>query len=101
VAILGLSCDAFPLIDGGAVDLIQYEDGSAISYDPAAHVLTLALATGAAVRVVADGGARIEGDLHVTGAITADGDVKAGDISLTSHRHSGVSAGTAMTGAPL
>jgi phage baseplate assembly protein W len=52
-------------------------------------VLTLALATGAAVRVVADGGARIEGDLHVTGAITADGDVKAGDISLTSHRHSG------------
>jgi hypothetical protein len=34
VAILGLSCDAFPLIDGGAVDLIQYEDAAPSAMTP-------------------------------------------------------------------
>ncbi|WP_335617599.1 phage baseplate assembly protein [Komagataeibacter nataicola] len=39
-------------------------------------------------------------NVKVTGAITATGDVKAGNISLDSHTHSGVEAGSANTGAP-
>ncbi|MBO1326043.1 baseplate assembly protein [Acetobacter sp. TBRC 12305] len=38
--------------------------------------------------------------LNVQGAVSAGGDVKAGSISLESHTHSGVQAGSASTGAP-
>ncbi|KAB8122203.1 hypothetical protein D3W54_15960 (plasmid) [Komagataeibacter medellinensis] len=45
-------------------------------------------------------GVSINANVKVTGAITATGDIKAGNISLDSHTHSGVEAGSANTGAP-
>jgi hypothetical protein len=40
------------------------------------------------------------GDLTVAGDVLADGDVKAGDISLNSHKHGGVQGGAAKTNGP-
>lgn len=63
-------------------------------------------ASGHAVRIVGSGGITLDGPVHATGAITADstitakGDVKAGSISLQSHKHSGVQPGSGMTGGP-
>ena len=39
-------------------------------------------------------------NVHVTGALQVDGDVKAGAISLSNHIHSGVTAGAGVTGLP-
>lgn len=61
---------------------------------------------GKLVMQVAASGVTIEGDLSVTGnvkvdmSVVAQDDVKAGDISLTEHKHSGVKAGSDSTGAP-
>jgi phage baseplate assembly protein gpV len=38
--------------------------------------------------------------VNVAGAVTATGDVKAGSISLDSHKHSGVQTGSGNTGGP-
>lgn len=42
----------------------------------------------------------LNGNLQVNGRITSTGDVKAGDISLESHKHSGVESGGSTTGVP-
>jgi phage baseplate assembly protein V len=44
---------------------------------------------------------RVETDLHVTGEITAVGDVTGAGISLQTHKHGGVVAGGAQTGTPV
>lgn len=93
-----------PSNSGDAV-LIAFEDGSVIGYDMAAHALTVTLADGSAT-IDAPGGITINGPLAVTGDVTVDGgieasdDVTGGGVSLKSHRHSGVQAGGAQTGAP-
>lgn len=40
------------------------------------------------------------GDVNLTGTLTATGDVKAGSISLKTHKHGGVSPGGGTTGTP-
>lgn len=52
-----------------------------------------------AVTIQADS-AEIKCDLKVDGAITATGDIKAGSISLETHVHSEVQAGSDTTGTP-
>jgi phage baseplate assembly protein gpV len=46
-------------------------------------------------------GIAIGGDLHVAGRITADGDIRAGGVSLEQHLHTGVKAGSDMSGQPI
>ena len=65
------------------------------------------LAGGNIINVVAPGGvnittptATINGDLHVTGKITADNDVQTGNIKLGTHKHGGVQSGGSSTGGP-
>lgn len=107
VALRGLASNAFPKPGDEADDLVTYEDGAKLSYDMASHTLTYALPAGATFKVTAPGGTTIDGPLHCTGAITSDGDmtaqgdVKAGSISLKSHKHSGVAAGSAQSGGPV
>ena len=43
----------------------------------------------------------LTGDVHVTGSVVVSGDVVAGGISLDSHRHSGVKAGSDDTQEPV
>lgn len=112
LVIPGLYCDDFPppsrLPD---VVHIQFPDGSTIIYDHAAHAMTLTLADGT-LAISASGGVTITaplaitGDVSITGNVTVSGqldaseDVIGGGISLKDHKHSGVTAGGAMTGAP-
>lgn len=58
----------------------------------------IAISSPLVVKIEAD--AQITGNLSVGGSVTADGDVKAGSISLESHTHSGVQAGSSNTGKP-
>jgi len=43
----------------------------------------------------------LDGDVHITGETTADGDVTAEGISLHDHVHGGVQSGTSDTGPPV
>ena len=87
-------------------ELVEFEDGAQIGYDPEAHALTAILPAGATALIEAPGGLTIRGNLTVDGIITATGDVtgadvSAGGISLKSHKHTGVAAGGAQTGTPI
>lgn len=42
----------------------------------------------------------ITGDVTLNGTLTATGEIKSGSIPLTSHKHTGVQAGGATSGAP-
>ena len=59
------------------------------------------------VQIVVPGGATLTGDLTmtgnltVTGTVTASEDVTGGGISLKSHKHGGVQAGSAQSGDPV
>lgn len=101
VALRGLVSNAFVALGDSLTEIIEFLDGCALSYDPEAHALAFVLPGGATFRVVASGGTTLDGPLHCTGDISSDGDVKAGAISLTNHKHSGVAAGAAVSGVPL
>lgn len=107
VALLGLNNDTNPAPGSTLAELIEYEDGAVISYDPEAHVLSAILPDGATALVEAPGGltirgpVSIDGDVTVTGAITASENVTADGISLKSHRHGGVQGGASQTGTPV
>lgn len=89
--------------------VVEFEDGAVIRYS-----LTdgLVAELPGKARVVAPGGLDLVADVAITGALTvsetidAQGlirstdDVKAGDVSLASHKHGQVSAGQAKTGGP-
>ena len=98
MVLCGLVGDDFPAPSADPIDLIAFEDGSKLSYDAEAGELVLELA--GKMRIVAPDGLAIEGDVDVTGTITASEDAVADGISLKSHTHGGVQAGGASTGAP-
>lgn len=106
IALIGIYSDAFPAPGSTLAELIEYEDGAVIGYDPEGHALTAILPAGATAEVEAPGGitlrgpVTIEGDVTLNGKMDATGDVKAGGISLKTHKHGGVQAGGAQTGAP-
>jgi phage baseplate assembly protein V len=102
-----LNCDAYPPPAADGRTLILFDDGCEISYDPDGHRLAATLPAGGVVDLVAPGGVNITGDLKVTGKISgsqdivAEGDVQAGDISLKTHPHELVKAGTDRSGKPV
>lgn len=102
----GLHSSQIPAPIDEPVALLRFKDGASLSYDPDAHELLLQLPSGATTVLVSDGGVDIQGDVSITGAltvsqtVTADDDVIGGGKSLKSHRHTGVQAGSAQTGAP-
>lgn len=99
VALRGLDCNAFPPIGDAARELIQFEDGAIVAYDPAAHKLEVVLPAGATVSIVAPGGVTLDCDVRITGDLLVEGkadvadDVKAGTVSLQHHKHLGVQPG--------
>lgn len=100
----GLVCEAFEAPSSDPLDLIDFEDGSKLTYDAEASELVLNL-TGK-MKIVAPDGLRIEadveihGDVDVTGTVTATTDVIGSGKSLKSHTHGGVYAGGANTSGP-
>lgn len=76
-----------------------FEDGCMIAYDIASHHLSAVLPEGGTANIVAN--VTIDGTLHVTKNITTDADVKAGEISLKTHKTSGVRSGGDTSGVPV
>lgn len=97
----GLHSNANPPPIDEPVALLRFNDGAVLSYDPDAHELLMQLPSGATTVLVSDGGVDIQGDVSITGTLTASEDVIGGGKSLKSHRHSGVSAGGSQTGTPV
>lgn len=112
-ALRGIHFDDFPAAGDSKRELIKFDDGAVIAYDPEAHKLEAVLPDGATVSIVAPGGVTIDADVRITGDlqvdgkihadsnVEADGDVKAGNISLTHHKHPGVQAGASQTQEPV
>lgn len=100
VAMRGIASTANPPAGDSLRELIRFQDGAVIAYDPVAHALEAILPGGATAMIQADGGITLIGDVTLTGTLTASGDVIASGISLTGHAHGGVQAGGASTGAP-
>lgn len=100
VAIPGIYSTAFPAPGNGTREFIRFEDDAEFGYDPESGEADVSLPVGGKLRIVADGGVSIEGDLDVTGTITATEDVTASGVSLTGHTHPGVQSGGSDTGPP-
>jgi phage baseplate assembly protein V len=100
VALAGIDQAAFQLPAAGLTELIEFEDGARIAYDPEGHALTAILPVGGTALIEAPGGLTIRGDVIVEGKLTASDDVFGGGISLKNHKHGGVQAGGAQTGTP-
>lgn len=97
----GLHSAPFPAPSDEPVALIRFSDGAAMAYDPLSHELLLQLPSGATTVLVSDGGVDIVGDVNLTGKLIASDDVIADGKSLKTHKHNGVQAGSAQTGAPV
>lgn len=71
---------------------LRSDDGTTfVELDPAGQVVT----------ITAPGGLTINADVTVNGKITTTGDVTANGTSVHTHKHGGVTAGGAQTGAPV
>ncbi|AUW59434.1 phage baseplate assembly protein V [Sphingobium sp. SCG-1] len=99
VILRGIYSDVFPPLATDGRLSFATPDGTTIEYDPATHAMTIVLAAGS-LSITAPEGVSVTGDLDVTGKITATTDVVGGGISLKNHKHGGVQAGGAQTGAP-
>ena len=106
VALLGLSSNEFPPAGDSLRELVEFEDGAVLAYDPEAHLLEAILPAGGALRVEAPAGVTIVGDVAIEGNVTIEGgvestdDIIAGGISLMTHTHGGVQTGGSETGEP-
>lgn len=97
--ILGsLDSDANPAASSLHQAVLAAADGLRVEYDVASRTLTFDVPKALVIRVPQ---IRIEGDIQLTGRMTASDDVVADGVSLKTHRHGGVAAGAASTGAPL
>jgi len=67
-------------------------------HGPGGLVITL---TPDGLQITAPGGLSIEGDVSITGTLTASDDVIGGGISLKTHPHSGVQPGGGQSGGPV
>jgi len=89
IAILGLNNDNAPPPGNTLAEVVEYQDGARIGYDPVGHALTAILPAGATAAIDAPGGLTIRGDVTIEGKLTASDDVIGGGKSLKGHSHPG------------
>ena len=73
--------------------------GESIQYSQDGKYVKITASGGIIIETLGQG-LTINGDVTVNGKVTATGDVKAGTISLETHVHSGVQAGSGNSGGP-
>ena len=99
-----LPSNTMPPLCLGEQVAIRFKDGAIITYDPNAQLLKLELPGQVTVQapsgVSIEADVTIDGDVTVSGTITGNTDVIGGGKSLKGHKHTGVAAGSAVTGAP-
>lgn len=110
VVLGSLFSDANPAVASALTHVLKYLEGATLTYDPETHDVVLEVPGKITVKaeggflfegdLVLKGAARIEGDVELQGKLEATGDVIADDISLRTHRHGGVDAGTSLSGGP-
>lgn len=107
--LVGLNSDQFPTPSNNPqLDSLTFVDGTWMGYDMGSKVLSVILAQGghinllapAGTTLTAPGGVDITGDVNITGTVTVSEDVVASGISLVSHTHGGVQGGNSSTGKP-
>ena len=96
-----------------AYETFTHPDGATIAYNHVTHALTASLPEGGSVTIDAPGGTTVNGpvtingplavndDVMISGTATAGTDVIGGGKSLKGHKHGGVQAGSAQSGAPV
>ena len=101
VALVGLYSQQRPAPSNSAtVRRRKYPDGAVIDYDHASHTLSATLPAGGKAKLTAPGGVTILGNVDITGTVTVSEDVLAAGISLVTHKHGGVQAGSGTTAVP-
>jgi phage baseplate assembly protein V len=99
----GLPSSAMAPLFLGEKTAIRFADGATVTYDPAAG---LSIETPGAVVITAADGVTInadltvQGDVQVSKTLTAQTDVVGGGKSLKTHKHTGVTTGGGLSGAP-
>lgn len=76
------------LLNGTPAQYVRFTEGGVIVVSPTAVTIQAPAIT-------------LDGDVHITGATTADGDVTAEGTSLHTHVHGGVASGGSDTGPPV
>ncbi|MFN3931612.1 MAG: phage baseplate assembly protein V [Brevundimonas sp.] len=106
----GLPSSSFAPLFLGLQNAIRFADGAQVAYDPASAELEVH--TPGKVIVTAPAGVTITGDTTITGDVSISGDVAVaktvtaatdvvgGGKSLKAHKHTGVTTGGGVTGAP-
>ncbi|NKJ43179.1 phage baseplate assembly protein V [Novosphingobium sp. SG720] len=100
VALLGLNNDNAPPPGNTLAEVVEYEDGARVGYDPESHALTAILPAGATATIEATGGIAIHGDVTIEGKLTASEDVICGGKSFKNHTHGAVQGGSGHTAPP-
>ena len=90
---------------------VKFTDGCLVEYDIASSKLTIVTGgevnvtaskiTVAAPEILLDGIVTVSGALVASAGLAVTGDVVSGGISLTSHKHSGVTTGGGISGNPI
>lgn len=94
-------------VDDRRFRLTGLQGGEVALYDDLGHKVHLTRdgivldGAGQDIRLINTPTVRVEADFHVTGEITAVGDVTGAGISLATHKHGGVMAGGSETGTPV
>lgn len=94
-------------VDDRRFRLTGLQSGEVALYDDLGHKVHLTRdgivldGAGQEIRLINTPTVRVEADFHVTGEITAVGDVTGAGISLATHKHGGVMGGGAETGTPV
>lgn len=101
VALCGLVQDAFPAAGSDLTEILMFDDGARISYDPVGHALQALLPGEGTAEIDAPGGLTIRGDVTIEGLVSVSQDVVADGVSLKAHLHGGVQAGGSQSGAPV
>ncbi|MEI6419208.1 MAG: phage baseplate assembly protein V [Sphingomonadales bacterium] len=114
VVVPGIFSTANPAPANDAAFGLYWGDGAVFRFDPASGAANITLGAGGTLAITAPGGVtvdapdgitlnadvQINGDLAITGSVTANGYVIGQGKSLAGHRHTGVQAGAAVSGAP-
>lgn len=107
IALRGVASSAFPPVGDQDREVVQFEDGAIVAYDPGTHALAVMLPSGGAITIAAEGGLTIKGPVKITGPVDIDGTLTAKDDvigagkSLKSHIHQKVQPGTGVSGSPI